>query len=102
MLLELDFTRKDTDDSTAAACLVLLKFLPIRDTQVTSASSPEVPVTNRGIILPEFTLGNQGVYWTSSQSMDERFLIVGVVPLPQQGHPWKPLPSRNGGFCLVT
>lgn len=102
MLLELDFIRKGMDNSTEAACMALQKFLPIRDTQATSTPSPEVPVANRGIILPEFTLGNQGVYWTSSQCVDERFLIVCVVPLPQQGHPWKPLPSRNGGFCLVT
>lgn len=50
-----------------SACM-LLKFLPWGRM---SAPPPEAPMTNQGMILPKFTLGNEWVYLTPFQSICE-------------------------------
>lgn len=40
-------------------------------------------MTNRGMVLTMFTLGNQGIYLASLQSLWERVLTRVWAPLPQ-------------------
>lgn len=75
-------------------CLTLLLFLPYPFLHSPSAAkmlfleedkdiypSPEVPVTNWGMILPKFTLRNQQVYRASLQSIGEGSLTRAWVLL---------------------
>lgn len=58
-----------------------------------TTTSPEVPATNPGMILPKFTLGNQRVFW----GLPYRAKNEGYeCPYPsQETIPGKPLPNRD-------
>lgn len=65
--------------------ITVLKFLPVGDVN-NIHPSPKGSVKNWGRIPPNYTLGNQWVYWASLQNIGERFL-TGLWVLPH-GSKW--------------
>lgn len=60
---------------------------------------PEAPATNRGMIQPKFSLGNQEL-WASLPSISQGYWSVRCFSSKRLC--WKSLPSRDVGFSVAT